>query len=492
MNWIEPPPLASWMLEHLTPTDCDEAPTAARFLAFTVAAGLVNAMIASFLLCRVPEAHQPSLTALCVRALLYVLTGALAGVGGSWFYWSNPSSPFRERPPLPFPLFALVCGAGWVWVPCMVLFSQQVSAATAFVAMVSALVISSGLRSATRALFAPASHAPSLWEYNNAELFAESLYRPPFEARGYGIAVSLYAAGWALATHSNYTAALLLALSTFLFVWEKAGFQNRPWESRGEYRRSALRLALVTLPAVLLTMWALLDGVAHRNHTLIARAAGLRTGTGGAKQEDRGHRGIGISGYESIILWPVPQEKKIVAPLPPQSSLLAKREKRPLIIHFDGAYWYFQPPEERPGPEAHQAQATPLDVNIHANDSFPLVMEAHQSLSSSIRSAQCREIDVTIVNREHQLSAMLLAVVLADSAAPGRPTLYLGQQPVVTSEPTQFPSGLIAAHETLRFFLPSSAKIQRFDEITVLFLPELGSLQAGPKIAIEDFQIVPR
>jgi len=464
---------------------------ATRFVTLTVTAGLVNAMIASFLLCRLPEVHAPDIASLAIRAALYVLTGVLGGVGGSWFYWGYFASPFKENPPLRFSLFCLVCASAWVWIPSMVLFHQQVSSASAFVAMAGAFVLASGLRSATRSVFAQDSHAPSLWEYNNIELFAESLYQPPLDLSGYGIAVSLCAAGWALTTRSNYTAGLLLGFSAFLFAWEWTVPRDDSGEGPIEYKRSAFRLAWVMMPAVLLTMWALIDGVALRNRAVAAQSLMPPASSNDAKPRKPANGGMRLSGYESIILWPVPEKKTILPPLP-EDGLLAKGTRRPLIIHFNGVYWYFQPPENRPGPEAHQAQATPLDVDIHANNSIPLVMEAHQNLSSSVRVAQCREIDVTIVNRDHLPSAMLIALLLSNSAAPGKAALYLGQQPVMTSEPGQFPAGLNAAHETLRFFLPNSAQIQRFDEISVLFLPGLGILQAGPKMAIEDFLLVPR
>jgi hypothetical protein len=512
MKRIEPPPLATWMLERLTPAGRDEALagefsassgslplisnfdifSTSRFFTLTVAAGLVNAMLVSFLLLRLPESHSPSISSLCIRAIFYVFIGALAGVGGSWFYWNNASSPLRKNPPLPFPLFALVCAAGWVWIPSMVLFSEQVSAATAFVAMAGAFALSAGLRSATRTLFAPSSPAFSLWEYENADLFAESLYRPPFDARGYAIALALYAAGWALTTHSNYTAALLLASSAFLFMWEKAAPLAHPFEARSEYRRSALRLAKTALPAILLTMWALLDGVAHREHALVALAAAQRPDPAAAKQKDRASTGLGFSGYESIILWPVPEKKQIVAPLPPGMSLLAKGEKQPLVLRFTGAYWYFQPPDKQPGPRALQTHGTPLQENIRSSNMLPLLMEAHQNLGAPVHLARCGEVQVAIENHDATTGPVAMALLLADSNAAGKPTLYLGQQQIVSSEPGQLTAQSVPAHETLRFFLPAHADVHQFDGITVIFFPEMGVFRTAPRIAIDQFTLIPR
>jgi hypothetical protein len=466
--------------------------TVSRFFTLTVTAGLVNAMIMSFALLRLPESHSPSISSLCIRAIFYVFIGALAGVGGSWFYWNNASSPFRKNPPLPFPLFALVCAAAWVWIPSMVLFYEQVSAATAFVAVAGAFALASGLRSATRSLFAPASHAPSLWEYNHAGLFAESLYRPPFDARGCGIAVALYAAGWALTTHSNYIAALLLASSAFLFAWERTAPLDRPYESGQEYRQSALRLAKTALPAILLTMWALLDGVAQREHALVALAAAQRPDPAAAKQKDRASTGAGFSGYESIILWPVPEKKQIVAPLPPGMSLLAKGQKQPLVLQFTGAYWYFQPPDKQPGPRALQTHGTPIQENIRSSNMLPLLMEAHQNLGAPVHLARCGEVQVAIENHDATTGPVAMALLLADSNAAGRPTLYLGQQQIVSSEPGQLTAQSVPAHETLRFFLPAHADVHQFDGITVIFFPEMGTFRTAPRIAIDQFTLIPR
>jgi hypothetical protein len=466
--------------------------TLGRFITLTVAAGLVNAMIASLLLWRLPEVKSPGLGSLSIRALFSVMTGALAGVGGSWFYWSKPASPLRANAPLPFSHFALVSAAAWIWVPSLVLFSAEVSAAAAFVAMVGAWVLASGLRRTTGSIFAPAGPAPALWESDRAELFQASLSRPAIDGRGYLIAIALYLGGWALTRHLNSTAALLLALSAFLFSWERTAPEEGPLDGSDSYQRSARRLALWVIPAVVVTMWALIDGIVLGEPTVGVDSAPVRATSGHTPRNNSAGGQAGISGFESIILWPVPERRKIVAPLAPEASLRARGWKQPLVLRFNGSYWFYQPPDRRPGPDAHQAHGTPLDVRIRANNSLPLLMAAHQNLSASIPVAGLSEIDVEIENRDPHPSAMNLAMLIEDSAAPHRPALYLGQQPVRSSEPGPWRAGLTAAHERLRFFFPKIARLQRFNEITVLFLPGFGDLEVAPKIALEDFSMIPR
>ena len=276
-------------------------------------------------------------------------------------------------------------------------------------------------------------------------------------------------------------------------MWKLSCDPDPAAQLRNKGTRAAAKLALIALTAILVTMFALMFGVASCN-----RAARLASGDGGSRSGDANEKpahtvaSSGISGYESIILWPVPEKKQIVPPLPAESSFLAPGTTKPLVIRFDAPYWYFQPPANRPGPRAYQAHGAPLAANIQANNFIPLIMEAHQNLGSSIRIDRCREVKVSILNRDNRRGALNLAVLLTDTASPAKSTLYLGQQPVVSSQPGQFKIKSSPATEVLRFPIPASAKIRKFDEITVMFLPDDANFEIGPKIAIQDFELLPR
>jgi hypothetical protein len=469
--------------------------TVKKFFAFVVCAGLMNAMIAGFLVCRLPEAHSPTLGSILIRAVLYVALGAIAGVGGAWVYWANPSSPFRERPPIPFSRFALACAAGWVWVPCMVILSEQISPATALVATIGAFLLAAGLRTATSAVFGPVERSLRPVE---TELFAESLYRAPREAHGYAIAICFYAAGFALANRYNLTAATLLGVCAFLFGWKRTfalGQAPDGGNAGGNaFRQGGKRLARIAVPAVLLTVWALLDGVAHRNHLAEVNAAltGSEMAATEAKMDQKKKAASGRGGYVSVILWPLPRKKEIVAPIPEPENYLAPGTRRPLTIPFDGAYWYIQAPNKRPGPEAHEARGNPLAVNIESNNFVALVMDAHQILGSSIRTARCREIEVEFENRDNRSGVIAAAVLLSDAASPKTETLYLGQETIKSTEPERFSVRAVSVSETLRFAVPTGAKLSRFNEITVMLLPDSGHELRGPKIGIRQFRLFPR
>jgi len=489
-----------------------------RFFAFVVGAGLLNAMIAGFLLCRLPDSHAPTVAAFLVRAAVYVALGAGAGIVGGWVYWNHPGSPFKENAPLPFALFAVVCAAGWMWVPAMTIFYEQLSGMTAMVAAIGALLLGAGLRSTTLAVFGPVDSRP-VWR-GRQELFVESLYETPGEAHGYFIALCLYAGGWALTSRSNSVAAVLLASATFLFAWirmgaaggtdgtsgvkapinsgrEMPGMNPRPTgnggaggnarDSRAEFERAVVRLACVVIPAVLVTAWALMDGVERRNHVVSVRPA-----ESGEEQGAKKGASSGIGGYESVILWPYPEKKRIEAPVKLEESLLAPGTTRPLVVKFDGPYWYVQPPDDKPGPTAHQAQGTPLKVGIESGNRLPLIMEAHQRLGGLIRLSRCRQIDVDVMNRDNVPGTIAIALRLGNSLVPGANWVQTAEQPMESTLPGYFVEKTSPVFETLHFAVPARARIRSFNEITVMMIPDVGHRKIGPKIAIEQFAFVPR
>jgi hypothetical protein len=465
--------------------------TVKRMLLFMLGTGLLNASIAGILLCRLPEAHHPSLQSVLVRATVYVVIGAVAGIVGTYLYWHNPASSFRADPPLPFSLFALVCAAGWIWVPAMLLFSEQASPLSAGVAVIAAFFLAGEIRRITLQVLSPSPEPGPFLPADDRPLFAETLYRAPAQPEGYLIALCLYAAGWAIAGHSNMTAAALLALAACLFKLRTTFLPARDFQPDREYRRAALRLACLALPAVLVTFWALLDGVAYRNGLLAVSAAEAASAqsTGNhaqSKNDDKSSTHLG-NGYESVILWPYSPKKQVVAPVQP-SPLLAPGTTRPLVIRFNGEYWYLQPPDVSPGPKAHHAIGTPLDLHIASSNSFPLMMQAHQYLRSPIRVARCREIRVEIEDREVDPGSIFLAGWLKNSSAAGAAAVYLGQQPIAGMSA----ASASPATETLVFAVPASAKIRTFDEISLVMLPDSGHERVGPRVAIRQFELVPR
>jgi len=451
------------------------------FAGFLVGAGLVNALIASILLCRLPDGRVPSLQGLLLRATIYVALAALAGVAGARFYWNRSRSTFRTHPPVPFIVFALTCATGWVWVPAAVLLSRQDSPASPLIAALASALLAIGLRRVIPS--APASEESEIPQ----ELFEQTLRIPPFETHAYLITLCLYAGVYAMENKVNLFAAVWLSAASFLFAWKRTLAPAMIFSNAQVKTQARSRLLRIASVAVVFTMVALLFGAARRGGTGNALAASkvptTKTAPNAASE---------IYGYQSIILWPPPQKDRIEAPLPANPVVLAPGSTRPLVIRFDGPYWYFQVPNHGPGLHAHQAHGIPTALDIRTNNPMPLTMEADQTLSTPIPLARCREIQLDIQNRDNQPGPIAIALFLTDSTAPGKPVLNLGEQPVVSSQPGQFRFKSAPVNETLHFTVPARANIKNFNEITVLFLPEIEHVDLGIKIAVEDFALLPR
>ncbi len=526
MRRIEPPELAESVLEQQIPSNRVEAlaPTRqqsialpslpadrratnfallsdhhhsseARFVSLLVAAGLINALIAAWFLCRLPASQTPSNLQLFIRAVLYVTIGALAGTFGSWFYWRRPASPFRTNPPIPFRLFALTSAAAWVWIPSVLLFSGQNSPFAGATAILAAVLLATGLR---RAL----PPAPSLNERPaaNAELFAQTLFTVPRRPQGYVIAACIYAAGLAYAIHESITATIPLTLCAFLFAWNRTlppAIIPDTWQQQSRAKRRLTRTAPL---AILVTLFALFFGVAARNRARAnssLAAAGSASSHGNAGQSAHPNpnpnpNAMTLDGYESIVLWPEPPKKQFVAPQLPTPTPVDQRLTKPLVIRFDGAYWFFQPPALHPGPHAHITHGSPLAADIHSTTFIPLTMQAHQTISPPLRLSCCRAIQVQLENRDNRPGALAVALLLSDSASHNKTTLYLGQQPIVSSQPGHFAIKPAPVTETLSYQVPARVNIRQFDAIDLVVMSDMARLDKGSRIAIDQFALTPR
>jgi hypothetical protein len=79
-------------------------------------------------------------------------------------------------------------------------------------------------------------------------------------------------------------------------------------------------------------------------------------------------------------------------------------------------------------------------------------------------------------------AATYLAVMIGGSS----------QETIVSTEPGQFTVKSLPATEVLSFAVPAGPKFQRFDEITVIFLPDTERPNRGAKVAIKQFDLIPR
>ena len=196
--------------------------------------------------------------------------------------------------------------------------------------------------------------------------------------------------------------------------------------------------------------------------------------------------------YQGVILWPqMPRKAKVVPPQPHQQTVAVTSISKPLVIPFQGSYWYFRDPAKRPGSDAHIMRGLPTKVALHSSDFHRLIMEAHQDLDRPIELTCCREIDLKILNADNIPGAISLSLVLVDSTARGSASQTLGSRNVKSSEPPVFSLNRPPVEETLRFIIPARARIKRFDELRVVLQPSPERSLGGVKISVREFRLLP-
>jgi hypothetical protein len=114
------------------------------------------------------------------------------------------------------------------------------------------------------------------------------------------------------------------------------------------------------------------------------------------------------------------------------------------------------------------------------------MMQAHQHLGTPLPIGCCREVDVKIENRDER-GAINVGMMLTDTTAHGKPSLILGERKIEPGPPSA---------TTLRFAIPAqsspvSQRIQKFDQIDFVIVPEYAHAQSGAKIAIRTLEFLP-
>ena len=199
--------------------------------------------------------------------------------------------------------------------------------------------------------------------------------------------------------------------------------------------------------------------------------------------------------YSGILLWSKKQElMPLVAPTPVfgnyQTGMSGGAD--PLIVPFNGVYWFFKAPNVRPPRGSHEAHGSPELVTTRSTDRVPLSMEAHQNLGALIDLNCCSRIQVVIRNTDRYPDTVYLELVLTDTSLSKRPSQSLGNVRVRSTRPWKLYGDRPVVQETVTFPIPARATINRFDEVSVVFHLDPMRADFGAKIGIEKFVLVPR
>jgi hypothetical protein len=196
-----------------------------------------------------------------------------------------------------------------------------------------------------------------------------------------------------------------------------------------------------------------------------------------------------------ILLWPEERRHtQLIAPSPLsfKRHLFGNDKDIRLVIPFDGVYWFYKAPDTRPPATSREAHGSPEMVSIRSTDRRPLRMEAHQHLGTLINLNCCSRIEIAIRNADRYRESVSLELVLTDSASSDKRSQSLGRVMVKSTRKWKFYDDRPPAAETLSFVVPASSEIHRFDEITVVFRLDADRADAGAKIGIDHFTLLPR
>jgi hypothetical protein len=297
------------------------------------------------------------------------------------------------------------------------------------------------------------------------------------------VAVAVIAEGTVVAmVGARYRLASLLAAGgAAALMWRVASKGSARSVSRSQ------KIVLLNL-AFLLTVVVLLPYLKGQRLFSVGDMVAKRA-VGGRPGDKAAEKANDSDGYTGIILLPLTEtHTTIVAPRRKDSASVSGRPAQPMVIPFDGVYWYFKAPDRRPRPSARVVKGSSTKAVIRSSDRYPLLMEAHQRLGSRIDLECCSGVQVVLQNADRRPGAIALELWFTDSLQPWSRN-YLGTVTIPSSEVEGARD--LPAEETMAFAVPASAVGREFDEITVVVRPAPERARAGAQVAIHRFVLLP-
>jgi len=464
--------------------------------------GLLAAAGVASLVYRVPLPHSLSLGEVIGSAIGRVLGVLLANALTVWGLCaiSQRSRAADAR------LLILQTSLNALWLAPLVLFIRENSpwALAITAVLVSGIVRSIRLLQVHSLADGPVNDQESPVSFPSSNAFTLLDSSTFFWRQVFGAGAALCAQTGAFAALAGYPlkAALLVGTSSAVWTWSFTRDDSR--RSSASSQSSSRALLLLSL-AFVLTAGGLLQylrpmygirGFGIPSFAGYAPPRGDQRGEQGYRKAPQGSNMPADEGDPGVVLLPEKQtHTRLVAPTPViENALLSGHgSTKPLEIPFEGVYWFFRAPDVHPPRTSRQAHGSPEKLDIRSTDRRALSMEAHENLGGMIDLNCCRKIQIAIRNADRYPETVTMELVLINSAAPGKPSQSLGRTMVTSTRHWRLydkPSS--PASETLNFIIPPHASIRRFDEVMVVFRLDAARADAGPKIAIDRFVLIPR
>jgi len=379
-----------------------------------------------------------------------------------------------------------------IWLAPLALLIRANSAWTLLAAAAFAILLTASLRSsAPRALDPEDSILLSL-RPDVLPLFPK--LRP-----GISIAAALCAQTGVLALFAGYAlaASILLGAAVCAWTWWSTPGANSIHASQTQNVPVVLLASIVMLAALLPYLHGARGfglGSSHKHAVRVLLRGNVSPRRYAAETVNDSQR-TASEGNTGIVLWPEKQlHTQLIAPTPIDltNPPALGPNANPLVIPFDGVYWFFKSPDLRPPRTSREAHASPETVDIRSTDGRPLSIEAHDYLGSLINVDCCSRIQIAVRNADRYPDTVSLELILVDSSQPQHPSKSLGRMLVKSTRPWRIYEHPQPISELLSFPIPPHASLRHFDQVRIIFRMDHSRAEAGARIAIDHFVLVPR
>jgi len=194
--------------------------------------------------------------------------------------------------------------------------------------------------------------------------------------------------------------------------------------------------------------------------------------------------------FPAVELYPeVETHTRLVAPPLPGSRSFGAASSDPLSIPFDGVYWFWRGPSDRPPKNSVVMHGSP-SVRFFRSTDGGMSMEARQNLGFMVDPKRYGAIEILFENADPFPNTVSILLKIRNTSIPGKPIVSLGIEGL--SAPASSLASGAATTERLTFRIPSAISIGSFDELTVSYYLKGARSDRSARIAIDRFRLVPR
>ena len=472
---------------------------------FPLALALFAAGVVAYFECKLPLTRSLSWVELIGSTVERLIAVFLASGGTAWVLCAVPPSAGR----ISRRSFVLRTSLDALWIVPLTLFLREKSALAMGMAVALVIGVTRGASALQDSSVTPDPEEPLIAERNVSFSLPEAPHW--FRQQVSAVVAVLSAEIGLLRGFAGYllSAAILLGISSAIWTWSSTKNRLRDDPQSSFRSQSTSRILLIAALTIAFTAGGLMPylrkeyfsggfGVLiHHHHSYHHLAQGEPPGQ---ITDEKGSEAASVASaaaleeYTGVVM--ISEKKrftKLIAPASPSFGLSTGiATDTPLVVPFDGVYWFFKAPNVHPPKTSRKVNGSPDLIGVRSTDRRPLSVEARQNLGSIIDLNCCSRIQIAIRNTDRYPKTVSLELVVVNTALPGKPSQSLGQIMVESTPPWTLYGKRTPTTETLNFLVPRNSSLRSFDEVLVVFHLDPLRAATGPKIAIDRFVLVPR